>query len=80
LYRTSVGIKPFELRFGGQEARFVEGVLDGFFGLKQGTRQRQGDLDGDRIVNLANDLRGHGIPSVKISATGTLAVGNAADI
>ena len=69
---TSIGIEPLELFFGGEQAGFIESILDRFFGLKHGAGQRQGDLNGDRIFDLASDLRGHDISSVKIPATRTL--------
>ncbi len=56
LDRTSVRIEPPELLCGGKQADFVQSILDRFFGFKHGDRQRQGDLDGDRIFALASDL------------------------
>ena len=47
LDRTSIGIEPLELLFGGQQADLIEGILDRLFGFKHGTSQWQGNLDGD---------------------------------
>ena len=71
LNRTPIRIELLELLLGGKQTDFIETILNRFLGLQHGAAQRQGDLDGDRISTLANNLGGHDISSVKTSRPGS---------